>query len=92
MKQNFQKFKIVTGKTPFSVIGTFCTPRSICPEIGVFDFSIFNKNTVLKLLEKGFRVSENLFQSKSIENIQNFQWLLYKNMPISQTESHFENP
>ena len=29
LKQNFQKNKVVTGKTPFFVIGPFCTPYSI---------------------------------------------------------------
>ena len=29
LKQNFQKCKVVTGKTPFSVIGPFCTHPSI---------------------------------------------------------------
>ena len=31
----------------------------------------------------------NFFQSKSIQNVQNFQWLLHENMPISQTEGYF---
>ena len=30
MKQNFQKNKVVTAKTPFFVIGPFCTHHSIC--------------------------------------------------------------
>ena len=29
----------------------------------------------------------NFFQSKSIQNVQNFQWLLHENMPISQTRA-----
>ena len=29
LKQNFQKNKVVTGKTPFFVIGPFCTKYSI---------------------------------------------------------------
>ena len=33
-KQNFQKNKVVTGKTPFFVIGPFCTHHSICLNIG----------------------------------------------------------
>ena len=44
---------------------------------------------VIQFFEKGFRFSENLFQS--IENVQNFQWLSHKSMPISQTEGYFEN-
>ena len=34
LKQNFQKNKVVTGKTPFFVIGPFCTHRSIYLNIG----------------------------------------------------------
>ena len=34
LKQNFQKNKVVTGKTPFSVIGPFCSYHSICLNIG----------------------------------------------------------
>ena len=30
----FQKNKVVTGKTPFFVIGPFCTHYSICLKIG----------------------------------------------------------
>ena len=29
MKRNFQKNKVVTGKTPFFVVGQFCTHHSI---------------------------------------------------------------
>ena len=47
---------------------------------------------VLQFCERGLRSSENVFQSLSIENVQNFQWLSHKNMPISQTEGYFENP
>ena len=34
LKQNFQKNKTVAGKTPFSVIGPFCSYHSICLNIG----------------------------------------------------------
>ena len=34
LKQNFQKRKVVTGKTQFFVIGQFCTCHSICLNIG----------------------------------------------------------
>ena len=34
MKQKFQENKLVTGKTPLSVIGPFCTPHSINLNIG----------------------------------------------------------
>ena len=53
LKQNFRKNKVVTGKTRFFVIGLFCTPHSICLNIGfwqssfvwtccVFNLSAFN--------------------------------------------------
>ena len=34
LKQNFQKRKVITGKTPFFVIGQFGTPHTICLNIG----------------------------------------------------------
>ena len=34
MKQNFRKNEVVTGKTPFFVIGPFGTPQPICLNIG----------------------------------------------------------
>ena len=46
---------------------------------------------VFQFFEKGFRFSENLFQSYSIENVQHFQWLSRKNMPIFQKEGYSEN-
>ena len=33
-RQNFEKNKVVTGKTPFSVIGPFCSYHSFCFNIG----------------------------------------------------------
>ena len=53
LKHNFQKTKVVTGKTPFFVIGPLCTHHSICLNIGFwygifewkwlfFDLSAFN--------------------------------------------------
>ena len=33
-KQNFQKNKALAGKTPFFMIGSFCTLHSICRNIG----------------------------------------------------------
>ena len=45
----------------------------------------------MQFFEKGFRFPENPFQSQSIENVQNFHWLLHKNLPISQTEGYLEN-
>ena len=34
LKQNFQKNKVVTGKTPFFVTGPFCSHHFICLKIG----------------------------------------------------------
>ena len=34
LKQNFQKNKVVTGKTPFFVIGPLCCYHFICLKIG----------------------------------------------------------
>ena len=34
VKQNFQKSKVVTGKTLFFVIGPFCTHHPVCLNIG----------------------------------------------------------
>ena len=34
LKQKLQKNKVVTGKTPFFMIGPFCTHCSICLDIG----------------------------------------------------------
>ena len=45
-----------------------------------------------QFFEKGFRFPENLFQSYSIENVQNFHWLSHKNLPMFQTEDYCENP
>ena len=55
-------------------------------------FSAFNWKTILQFFVKDFRLTENLFQSWNIENVQNFYLLLHKNMPISQTEGDFEIP
>ena len=33
LKQNFQKNEVVAGKTPFFLIGPFCSHRSICLNI-----------------------------------------------------------
>ena len=36
LKQNFQKNEVVTDKTPFHVIGSFCTHHSTCLNIDFF--------------------------------------------------------
>ena len=106
LKQNFRKNKVVAGKTSFFLIGPFCAPDSIffnigfwhssfvweCWKCSAFILSTLNLKTVLQFCEKGFRFSENLLQSWSIEIVQNFLWLSHKNMSISQTEGYFKNP
>ena len=74
MKQNFQKNKVVTGKTLFFVTGPFCTHHSICL-IMVSGVAVLYRNDVFSVLvlstkkrcpsflEKVFRFSENLFES-----------------------------
>ena len=86
LKQNFQKTKLLTAKNLFFMIDPFCTSHFICLNIGfwhasfvrewcVFNLSAFNQETILQFFGKGFRFPENLFQSYSIENVQNFHWL-----------------
>ena len=58
-------------------------------------FSILMRSTKKQyssFFGKSFRFLENLFQSWSNENVQNFHWLTHKNMPLSQMEGYFENP
>ena len=51
----------------------------------------FQLETVLQFFEKDFGFREILLQSQSTENIQNFQWLLHKNLPISQIVGCIKN-
>ena len=37
LKQSFWKNKVVTGKAPFFVISPFCTPHSICLNVGFLE-------------------------------------------------------
>ena len=64
LKQNFRKNWVVTGKTPFFVIGPFCTPYSFRLNISfwqssfvwkcsVVNLSTFNEKMVLCFFEKG---------------------------------------
>ena len=50
-----------------------------------------NDAFLIQFFEKGFCFPENSFQNYSIENVQNFHWLCYKTMRISQTEGYLEN-
>ena len=47
LKQNFRKRKVVTNKTLFFVIGQFCTPLSICLNIGFWQSSFVRKCNVM---------------------------------------------
>ena len=49
LKQNFQKNEAVTGKTPFFVIGPFCTPHSIWLNIAFWQGSFVWKCCVFNL-------------------------------------------
>ena len=49
LKQDFQKNKVVTGKTPFYVIGPFCNHHSICLNIGFWYGSFVSKWCVSSL-------------------------------------------
>ena len=50
LKQNFRKNKVVTGKTPFFVIGPFCTPDSICLINGFFSQGSLYGNGAFSIL------------------------------------------
>ena len=48
---------------------------------------------LLQFFGKGLRkCGFRKFQSQSIENVQNSQWLSHKNILIFQTEGYFKNP
>ena len=49
VEQIFQKNKVVTGKTPFFVIGPFCSRHSICLNIGFWQSSFEWKWCVFNL-------------------------------------------
>ena len=49
LKQNFQKHKVVPGKTPFSVIAPICSPHSICLTLAS-DRAVLCGNIALSIL------------------------------------------
>ena len=78
MTQNFQKYKEVTGKTPFFAIGPFCSHHFICLNIGfcygsfvwkwcVFNLSAFSLKTVLQFLKKVFIFKKICFKVKVLK-------------------------
>ena len=83
LTQNFQKNEIVTGKIQFFEMVPFFTPHSICLYIGLWEGSF---------LWKRFSFFRKFVLKLSIENVQTFQWLSHKDIPIFQTEGYFENP
>ena len=100
---SFQKNGGTQWQSSFFVIDPFCTPHSVCLNIGfwqgrflwkccAFICSTLNWKTLLQFFKKSFSFSENLFQIQGIENVQHPQWLSHKNMPISLTEGYFKNP
>ena len=50
LKLNFQKNEVVSGKSPFFVIGPFCTPHSICLNIGFWQVSSVCENVALSFI------------------------------------------
>ena len=101
MKQNFQKNKVVTGKTPFLWQVHFVVIILFVLTLA-FDMAVFYGNdaftilvlskTVLQFFEKVFRFPENMFEStENLQNCHSPHWLSHKNMPISRTERYFEN-
>ena len=65
LKQIFRKNKIVTGKTQFFVIGPFCTPHSICLNVGfwqsrfVWKWCVFQKICFKVKVFKTFKISND---------------------------------
>ena len=49
-KQNFRKKKVATGKTPFFVIGPFCTPHFISLKNWASEGAVFYGNVALLIL------------------------------------------
>ena len=69
--QIFQKDKVVTGKTPLFVIGPFCSPHSICFNIGR---AVFNGNDVFSIL----LVSTKKWYSSFLKKVFVFQKICFK--------------
>ena len=51
LKQNLQKNKVVTGKTPFFVIGPFFTQHSICLKLTLAsDMTVLHENDAFSIV------------------------------------------
>ena len=60
----------------------------LCGDVAFSIVVLLPKN----LYSKNFSFSVNLFQSLSNENVQGFQWLSYKIIPVSYMESFLKIP
>ena len=94
LKQNFQKKKVVTGKTSPYVIGRLCTYCSICLNIGFWQDSFVSRNT-----KRYSRPSENVsifpkisFKDKELKTFKISRGYHVKRYRISKTEGYSENP
>ena len=81
------------------LLGIFYTPYSICLSYYASDRAVFYGNVTVLILVNGapvfwkrFSFFRKFVSSYSIENVENSQWSLYKNMLISQMEGYFESP
>ena len=76
LKQNFRKNWVVTGKTPFFVIGPFCTPYSICVNIGFLQssFAVLYGNAMLSILV----LSTKNRYSSFLKRVCDFQKIYFK--------------
>ena len=102
LKQNFQKSKVVTGKTSSFAIGPFCTTHSICLKLasgkavlcGIIAVSILElrtKKLYSRVLKNVFVFRKIGFKDKVVKTFK-ISSGCHKNLPISQTEGVFENP
>ena len=102
-KAKFSKNKVVTDKTPFFVIDPYCTPYSMCVNIGLGRAVLYgNISFSILILPTKKRYSSFLkkvlfFWRKFVSKLKHWKrskshWFSYKNKPICQTEGHFENP
>ena len=94
LKQNFQKKKVVTGKTSPFVIGRLWTCCSICLNIGFWQGSFVSRNTkrYSRSLENVFVFQKISFKDKELKTFKISRGYHVKRYRISQTEGYFENP
>ena len=71
LKQNLQKNKAFTGKSPFFVIGPFCTLNSFCLNSGLWHGSLYENDAVsmflvsIKKRSSSFSRQDFIFQKLS---------------------------